>query len=73
MSFNQSLDAWNMSNVSDISFMFEFASSFNQSLLSWKFSKTNVTNYHVFYRTDSFNQDVDNWSWYNHHSALFYV
>jgi hypothetical protein len=35
ISFNQSLDAWNISAVKDISRMFKNASSFNQNLCSW--------------------------------------
>ena len=41
-SFNQPLNDWNVSNVTDMSHMFLKASSFNQPLNKWNVSK--VTN-----------------------------
>lgn len=40
--FNQSLDSWNVSNVSDMSSMFSYATKFNQNLSSWRVD--NLTN-----------------------------
>ena len=36
--FNQPLDKWNVSNVKDMSFMFNEAKSFNQNLDNWDIS-----------------------------------
>ena len=38
-SFNQALDKWDVSNVTDMGEMFAGAESFNQSLDSWNVSK----------------------------------
>ena len=44
--FNQPLNNWNVSNVIDMSYMFDFASAFNQPLDKWNVSK--VTDYGSF-------------------------
>ena len=38
-SFNQSLNKWDVSKVTDMDFMFDDASSFNQPLDDWNVSK----------------------------------
>ena len=54
-SFNQPLDNWNVSNVINMSGMFEGAESFNQPLNNWNVS--NVTDMRgLFFGAESFNQ-----------------
>ena len=59
--FNDSnVSQWDVSNVTDTSFMFYYADSFNQPLESWNVS--NVTNFRrMFYHADIFNQPLNNW------------
>ena len=60
VSFNQDLSGWDVSNVTDMSYMFRFAESFNQDLSGWDVS--NVTNMrYMFYSAPSFNQDLSGW------------
>ena len=60
-SFNQPLNNWNVSNVTDMSRMFEEASSFNQPLNNWDVS--NVTDMRrMFNGARSFNQPLNNWN-----------
>ena len=50
-SFNQPLNKWDVSNVTNMDAMFAFASSFNQPLNDW-----NVSNVHdMFVEATSFN------------------
>ena len=61
-SFNQPLNNWNVSNVTDMYAMFLKAMSFNQPLNKWDVS--NVTNmWSMFYGAISFNQPLHA-SWY---------
>ena len=60
LSFNQDLSAWDVSNVTDMNYMFENATSFNQDLSAWDVS--NVTNMsRMFSNASSFNQDLSAW------------
>ena len=60
-SFNQPLNKWNVSKVTNIAWMFAGASSFNQPLNKWNVSKvTNVAG--MFKNTESFNQPLNNWN-----------
>ncbi len=55
------LNSWNVSQVTDMSYMFSFAIKFNQSLNSWDVSK--VTNMNsMFIGTQNFNQPLDSWN-----------
>ncbi len=59
--FNQPLNSWNVSKVTNMNGMFEGASSFNQPLNSWNVSK--VTNMNgMFAGASSFNQPLDSWN-----------
>jgi surface protein len=60
-SFNQPLNNWNVSNVTNMAGMFFNARSFNQPLNNW--NVTNVTNMRsMFYRAEQFNQPLNNWN-----------
>jgi len=60
MVFNQDLSAWDVSNVTNMSWMFDGAVRFNQDLSAWDVS--NVTNMSwMFHFTVDFNQDISTW------------
>ncbi len=66
MSFNQPLNNWNVSNVTNMWYMFEGAESFNHPLNKWNVSK--VTNMgKMFWNADSFNQQLHA-PWYHEES-----
>jgi len=51
---------WDVSNVTDMSYAFDDASSFNGNISNWNVS--NVTNMQcMFENASSFNQDLSNW------------
>jgi len=58
-SFNKDINHWDVSNVTNINFMFYGAGSFNQPLNNWDVS--NVTDMIFVLRGTSFNQDLSNW------------
>ena len=59
-SFNQDISSWNVSSVTNMSYMFVFASSFNQPLNDWDTSS--VTNmYTMFEGATDFNQPIGDW------------
>jgi surface protein len=59
-SLNQSLNNWDVSNITQMSGMFFGASGFNQSLNAWDVS--NVTNMlNMFRGASSFNQPLNSW------------
>ena len=58
--FNQNIRSWDLSNVTDMSFMFYSARDFNQDIGLWDVS--NVKNMDgLFVFTEFFNQDLTNW------------
>ena len=64
-SFNQPLNSWDVSSVTDMSAMFYGASDFNQPLNSWDVS--NVTNMsYMFCNASSFNQQLNSWGCYKY-------
>ena len=59
--FNQPLNAWDVSNVTTMSFMFDGASQFNQPLNSWNTSS--VTDMSIMFRDCiAFSQNIGSWN-----------
>jgi surface protein len=59
--FNESLNNWNVSNVTNMARMFYECRNFNQDLSNWNVS--NVTNMvRMFFSCRNFNQDLSNWN-----------
>jgi len=58
-SFNQDISAWDVSSVTDISWMFHYADSFNQDIGAWDVSS--MTNMEAMFAFSSFNQDIGSW------------
>ena len=58
--FNQDISSWDVSNVYDMTSLFNSATSFNQPLNSWDVGNVEHMNY-MFFRTTSFNQPLNNW------------
>jgi surface protein len=57
---NQPIGNWDVSNVTNMNFMFFRAGSFNQDISNWDVS--NVTDMsQVFRQADEFNQDIGSW------------
>ena len=57
-SFNQDISSWDVSNVTDMYYMFA-GTPFNQDISNWDVS--NVTNMDGMFYNSSFNQDIGNW------------
>ena len=58
--FNQDISSWDVSNVTDMGFMFANATAFNQPTGNWDVS--NVTHMkQMFYNAASFNQPIGDW------------
>jgi surface protein len=58
--FNQKIGNWDVSNVTNMSFMFYRVYSFNQPLKLWDVAKV-TTMEGMFYNNSSFNQPIGNW------------
>ena len=59
--FNQNIDSWDVSNVTDMSFMFFNCYAFNQPIGYWNVG--NVTNMlGMFYTAWAFNQPIGSWN-----------
>jgi surface protein len=59
--FNGDIGGWNVSNVTDMSYMFFQATVFNQNIARWDVS--NVTNMGLMFAyASSFNQDIGRWN-----------
>ena len=55
------IGSWNVANVTNMSYMFYYASFFNQNIGNWNTSK--VTNMEsMFYSASAFNQNLGNWN-----------
>ena len=58
--FNGDISGWDVSNVTNMEFMFYECKSFNQDISTWDVSKvTNMVG--MFYKCKSFNQDISTW------------
>ena len=58
--FNQSVDAWDVSNVRTMSFMFEGASAFDKPLSGWKSKVFRVVDMSsMFYGCSALNRPID--------------
>ena len=61
-SFNDpSVGKWNVSNATNMTYVFNDATSFNQDISSWNTLKVTTTAY-MFNGATSFNQPLDNWT-----------
>jgi surface protein len=58
--FNDDISNWDVSNVTNMSYLFSGATSFNQDLSSWDVSSVESMG-HIFYGATSFNQDLSSW------------
>ena len=56
----QAIDDPDLSNVTSMSMMFNYATSFNQNISSWDTSKVTSMS-QMFYSATSFNQNIGNW------------
>ncbi|MYH04121.1 MAG: BspA family leucine-rich repeat surface protein, partial [Cenarchaeum sp. SB0675_bin_21] len=59
-SFNQPLNSWNVSSVTNMWCMFAYATSFNQDLSAWDVSSATSLD-GMFWGATSFNQDLSAW------------
>ena len=58
-SFNQDINTWDVSNVTNMYNMFQNATAFNQDISSWDVS--NVTDMSNMFQGSAFNQDISSW------------
>jgi len=59
--FNQDIGDWNVSSVTNMSYMFDNAATFNQDIGDWNVSS--VTNMYTMFRdATAFNQDISDWN-----------
>ena len=54
------LDSWDVSNVTDMSYMFSYADVFNQDIGNWDVSSVTDMSY-MFHYAEAFNQDIGSW------------
>ncbi len=71
--FNQDIGSWDVSNVTNMSYMFKYARFFNQDISSWDVSKVTIMS-KMFRSASSFNQPLNSWNVGNvtDMSAMFY-
>jgi surface protein len=58
--FNQPIGNWDVSNVTDMGYMFSLCQPFNQDLSTWDVSSVTIMD-GMFLNCGSFNQDLGNW------------
>ena len=58
--FNGDISNWNVSNVTDMRWMFYMCESFNQDISNWNVSNVTDMNY-MFGGCKKFNQDISKW------------
>jgi surface protein len=61
LTYNSSVNNWDVSNVINMNFMFYIATSFNQDIGSWDVGNVNTTS-SMFESATSFNQDIGSWN-----------
>ena len=66
-SFNQDIDAWNVSQVTDMRQFFCRALAFNQPLGSWQVGRVRNME-QMFYEPGGFDQDINAWECADRHS-----
>ena len=59
--FNGDISKWNVSNVTNMRYMFDESKSFNKDISKWDVSKVTDMGY-MFYKCESFNQDISDWN-----------
>ncbi|WP_428665800.1 BspA family leucine-rich repeat surface protein [Runella sp.] len=59
--FNQDLNSWNVSRVTNMSKMFENATAFNGNITNWNVSNVTAMD-EMFHNATSFNRNVGNWN-----------
>ncbi|MDB0024744.1 BspA family leucine-rich repeat surface protein [bacterium] len=62
-SFNKNISGWDVSKVTDMSYMF-YDSKFNQDISNWNVSNVTTMKY-MFGRVSNFNQDLTSWNVFN--------
>ena len=60
LDFNGNISNWDVSNVTNMMYMFGWCESFNQDISNWDVSKV-VSMWGMFWGCKSFNQDISNW------------
>ena len=60
LDFNGDISQWDVSNVTDMSFMFSSCKSFNQDISKWDVSKVTDMSF-MLSRCKSFNQNISKW------------
>ena len=58
--FNQPIDSWDVSSVTDMSYMLSYSKVFDQPINSWDVSSVTDMN-EMFWAADEFNQDIGAW------------
>ena len=58
--FNGIISSWDVSNVTNMSYMFYDCKKFNQDISKWDVSKVNNMR-SMFFNCESFNQDISKW------------
>jgi surface protein len=61
-SFNDDISGWEVSNVRNMSAMFEKAATFNQPLNNWDVSNVKEGVQNMFFEAKAFNQPLDSWA-----------
>ena len=57
---NYDISEWDVSNVTDMSYMFYKCKNFNSDLSKWDVS--NVTDMHFLFNDSKFDKNIDNWN-----------
>ncbi len=60
LTFNETINSWDVSNVNFMWSMFSSCGSFNQDISNWDVS--NVSNMDAMFLNSGFNQDISNWN-----------